>query len=1488
MDVNGEQSLAGMDVNGEQLLAEMDVNGEQSLAEMDVNGEQSLAEMDVNGEQSLAEMDVNGEQSLAEMDVNGEQSLAGNNAILNGLLSHANVMHFLMESNNQTHEDIRITCLIIKSHPLSNWGIQTNAIYIREKFNYSQKSRPRQRTESTPHCSPHLETPTTSHLKEPVVFPLNEDENIENPDEGLWSTSLELPDTTLLKSYMCRMLDFIKMGNESVYLSQLNDVIMFNYGLSFLGRVLKNTNLTSLALGENHLTSELLNDFAKHLPESHINSLDLSYNFDLNTKLGKDRMNFLATILKDTKITNLNLAGNGLNLKLLAPSLKGTKMKSLDLTGCGIQDDDFKFLADVLKDTQITTLDLSDNCLKCDSLMILAPCLVNTKIISLSLQNNILIGINGLNCLAAVLKDTQITSLDISLIELNSEFIKTLTLSLVDTKITTLKFSSNYLCSDGLKYLSQFLKDTQITSIDVSNFGSEDNTAVSMFFNSLVGTKIISLSLTYCHENMPTLDSLANVLKDTPLTSLKISVTSPMIDDDDNNWMSSVAQCLADSNITSLYLDGLSGSDIKCLAEVLMSTKTTSIDIRGIEHHHDSLKLLKVCLLNANITHLCWKCDSIILSDDLENTDNTYENSFGKLLQNSQVTSIDLSDNDMYGGSMRLLAPSMVYSKLSSLNLSNNCLGPDGIQSLVSVLGSTQITSLSLARNYLDCDSIMNLVMSLPKTKITFLNISINTICCSAFYLASVLEKTKLTSLDLSNGYFCGDNAHLNVSKSSHFSDNSLNLSGFRLCSFKIFSLCKQLSVVNITSLNLSNVCMNCDSMNYLSLGLAGSQIDSLDLSWNSIGWAGALHLARNLVSTKISKLTLEKNNINCKGLKYLAQGLLGSHVTSLNVSSNCIGDEGVRYLAKHLVDTQISHLYLFSNNITCRGAFYLSQVLAQIFWLNVSSNRIGCDGVKYLAHGLRGSRMWLLNLASNLIGDEEVEYLSEYLKITTTQMDELDLRGNQISPQVAHQVCTSVLQCNHNTTVIVDFKNIMENPPMNQDVPFSSQWKTYFNNDERLNLFRYPGCSIEINHAFWHNKKIENLIKFANYRKTGISNLILLEISSQFSGLFDNIYITEIEVNGNFGNSSIVPILFQKSKVLGIEIKNCRKSTLELVTQLTVISVQLSYIEEEIILRDLSKIIDGRKSTFCNIMYLDLRNNNLGESENGIEYLAKTLADSLVISLNLSHNKLVEEDMSLLAQVLPQTRINYIDLYANNIKYMGFKCLMDVVEKTRICWISLAENGIENGLVENINLSPYIVPRNDTPIEFQIRYLFKHLVSFNTDNQLEFIVPGDESMLSIIHYPLLIKHLLETPSLKIHVYDIFYMLTRRHDIHIFNKTDDFIQEIIERFLSFFLNNLPKLVERFGYESFVDLVKECEDLGLIEIVRDLLVHRPLYFVNNEQTILHPFIYKMLHKYGMTIYHKDIEPNKKQQIISFFENHLDLYCAQEIIKILNCY
>ncbi|XP_039286200.1 uncharacterized protein LOC111051382 [Nilaparvata lugens] len=1404
------------------------------------------------------------------MDVNGEQPLASNNSILNGLLSHADVMNFLMESDNQSHEDIRFTCLIIKNYPLSNLDIQTNAIFIKDKFDYSRKHRPCQTTESTPHCSTHLETPSTSHLKGPTVFTLNEDEIIDNPDEGLWTKYLELPDTTLLLIYMNRMLNFIKMRNKTVYLSLFNDVIMFNHGLCFLGRAMKDTNLTCLALGRNYLISELLNDFAKHLPESHINSLDLSNN--LNTKVGEDRMNFLATILKDTKITNLNLAGNGLNLKLLAPCLKGSKIMSLDLTKCGIQDDDFKFLADVLKDTQIATLDLSENRLKCDSLMILAPCLVNTKIISLSLQDNKLIGIDGLNCLAGVLKDTQITSLDIRFIELNSEFLKTLALSLVDTKITALKFSCNYLCSDGLKYFSQSLKNTQITSIDVTDFGSEVNTASPIFFNSLVDTKIISLSLTYCHESIPTFDSLANVLKDTPLTSLKISP----IFDGDNNWMNSVAHCLVNSNITSLYLDRLSVSDIKFLADVLMSTKTTSIDIRRIKHHHDSMKLLELCLLNANITHLRWNCCSILLPDDLENTDNTYENCFGKLLQNSQVTSLDLSDNNMYGASMRLLAPSMVYSKLSILNLSSNYLGPDGIQSLVPFLGSTQITSLSLSRNYLDCDSIMNLVMCLPKTKITFLDISYNTICCNAFYLGSVLENTKLTSLDLSYGCLSVDNHYLRylgdkVLQSLHVSEY-LDLSGFRLlCRFKLFSLCKQLSLVNITSVNLSDVNLNCDSMYYLSLGLVGSQIDSLYLNRNSIGWAGALHLAKILVSTKISKLTLEKNNISCKGLKYLAQGLVGSHVTSLNVSSNCIGDDGLRYLAKHLVDTQISHLYLSSNNITCRGAFYLSQVLAQIFWLNVSSNRIGCDGVKYLAHGLRGSRMWLLNLASNLIGDEEVEYLAECLKCTTTQMDELDLRGNQISPQVAHQICASVLQCNYKTKVIFDFNNIMENPPMNQE-------------HERLILFRYPGCSIEINHTFWYTKELENLIKYANYCETGISYLILEESPSQFFGVFDNINITEIEINYTFRISSIVPI-FQKSNVLRVVINNCRKSALELVRQLIVISVKLSNIEEEIILRDLSKVIDGRESTFCNIMYLDLSHNNLGRSENGIEYLAKTLADSRVISLDLSFNKLVGKDISLLAQVLPQTRINYIDLYANNIKYMGFKCLMDVVEKTRICWLSLAENGIENGLVENINLSLYIVPRNDTPIEFQIRYLFKQLVSFNTDNQLEFVVPRDESM-SIIHYPLLIKHLLETPSLKIHVYDIFYMLTRRHDIHILNKTNDFIQEIIKKFLSFFSNNLPKLVERYGFESFVDLVKECDNLGLIKIVRDLLVHRPLFFVNNEQTILHPFIYKMLHKYGMTVYQKEMEPNKKQQIISYFEKHLDIYCAPEIIKLLS--
>ena len=118
------------------------------------------------------------------------------------------------------------------------------------------------------------------------------------------------------------------------------------------------------------------------------------------------------------------------------------------------------------------------------------------------------------------------------------------------------------------------------------------------------------------------------------------------------------------------------------------------------------------------------------------------------------------------------------------------------------------------------------------------------------------------------------------------------------------------------------------------------------------------------------------------------------------------------------------------------------------------------------------------------------------------------------------------------------------------------------------------------------------------------------------------------------------------------------------------------------------------------------------------------------------------------------------------------------------------------------------------------------------------------------------------------------------------SKVNNFIETISNKFTEFINNNLPYLVESFSNYNFVNLVKQFEDMKLENIVENLLLHRILYYVDEDQEILHPFIYKLLDKYKMPLYNEQLEPNKKQKIITFYQNHKEIDGVQEIIDLLN--
>jgi hypothetical protein len=183
-----------------------------------------------------------------------------------------------------------------------------------------------------------------------------------------------------------------------------------------------------------------------------------------------------------------------------------------------------------------------------------------------------------------------------------------------------------------------------------------------------------------------------------------------------------------------------------------------------------------------------------------------------------------------------------------------------------------------------------------------------------------------------------------------------------------------------------------------------------------NIGDDGAVAIADYLVKgggdIAVSYVELMDNNIGARGCCALGEALdcgpdkkAPSKVVSLKLDYNStIGCDGVEALCLGLrSNTVLKQLHLPYCNIGPRGALALAQAMSfptsAIYILNLQGNKIGCDGLKRIADGLRRSKaLQTLNLADNCIHGD-VETLSHFAKalLVNQSLTTVDMLFNKL-----------------------------------------------------------------------------------------------------------------------------------------------------------------------------------------------------------------------------------------------------------------------------------------------------------------------------------------------------------------------------------------------------------------------------------------------------------------------------------------------------------
>ncbi|XP_039278144.1 ribonuclease inhibitor-like [Nilaparvata lugens] len=456
-------------------------------------------------------------------------------------------------------------------------------------------------------------------------------------------------------------------------------------------------------------------------------------------------------------------------------------------------------LASVLNGTELACLDLSNTALDCKRLKMIVNGLEGTSITTLNLSSN-KIGVEGLKCLGGVLKNTSITAIDISENKLNYDCIDVFAPYLVGSNITSLNLSSNKVGDDGVNCLANILKnqDTHIESIDLGfNFLFDLQTLADCLPNTRIKSLCLKGNYQSNFQRSAVFQHFSKQL--TKITSINLSKCNLSCDD-----LKLFASGLALSNNTSLKSLILSQSEIDpdgiiTLLGILKRHEITHLDI-SYSCGKQTCSQLLACLNQTSVESL-----------NFEGNEMDYQ-SLGEGLVNSRINSIYLGYHQLpykLTSDVRcanFFASLKFNSSITSLKLDCICYADSAIKELVSVLEFTSITSLSLlslGEFSSECNTLTDLILRLPATKITSLNLNGSKICGNIFYLASVLELTGITSLDLSDcTIFEGNHISEVQNKIDSNDDGSLNLRNRCLCFFSVCYLARQLCQGKFKKLN--------------------------------------------------------------------------------------------------------------------------------------------------------------------------------------------------------------------------------------------------------------------------------------------------------------------------------------------------------------------------------------------------------------------------------------------------------------------------------------------------------------------------------------------------------------------------------------------------------------------------------------------------------------------------------------------------------------
>jgi len=482
-------------------------------------------------------------------------------------------------------------------------------------------------------------------------------------------------------------------------------------GVKALGVVLNETQVQTLDLSDNRIGDAGVEALSLGLPGSRVSTLNLGYNSIGNVST-------LGAILNQTQVQALGLSGNQIGdagVEALALGLPGSQVSSLDSANNNISN--VSTLGAVLNRTQVQTLNLFGNRVGDAGVEALALGLPGSKVSILNLGGN---GIKNVRTLGAVLNRTQIQTLDLYYnFEIDDASLEVLFLGLPGSKVSALDLTRNIIYD--VSALGAVLNRTQVQTLDLS-YNGIGYRGIEALALGLPGSKVSTLAL--WSNAISNVDVLGAVLNRTQVQELGLS-----FNEIGDAGVEALALGLPGSKVSTLYLRGNPIKNVSALGAVLNRTQVQYLDLWFNKIGDAGVEALALGLPSSKVSTL------ILQSNGISNV-----SALGTVLNETQVQTLDLSDNQIGEAGVEALALGLLGSKVSSLDLANNDI--ENVSVLGAVLNRTHVQTLSLAGNQIGDVSVKALALGLPGSKLKRLELFNNKIGDNgSIAIAQILSK---------------------------------------------------------------------------------------------------------------------------------------------------------------------------------------------------------------------------------------------------------------------------------------------------------------------------------------------------------------------------------------------------------------------------------------------------------------------------------------------------------------------------------------------------------------------------------------------------------------------------------------------------------------------------------------------------------------------------------------------------------------------------